>query len=617
MPDLSKEQLKKLDDNIQAMIQGGASNEDIVKYTEDFKKTFGSEKKKEPTASPSFSMLDSAGGTSESDSGESGQPEWKKQFSQAGKSVQAAPPVTPLQIPNQQQGLSAAGTMGQTPVDQTKYNPNLQKYIDLPGGEMGTAFGRGATNLLSSVLKSPAFVMDVAAKALPQNWNQDIYTLSDKNIAGLTDLTNALDEAVSNDQKLQAERYDKSISEYIGAGDYKRASQLIGNSISESLPAMGAIMMGQAGGMSQLQTILGGTAVFGADKMSQLNEENPEMSQDQKLVNATLTGLAEGVFEGTFGSVKVPGMVMKAIEGKAPKQAMKEAESMFKEIYAPAFKKYFGNTFEESLSEGATTFAQNAVDIMTGAAENKKENWFKGVPDAMIVGGAMGTGFATPAALIEVAHTKAERAKAARYEDQRNAIHEDLKNEDVAPETKKVLTDKLKELNEKEADDIKKTDERFDKLLPEEQKQITDLLQRQKPFIDAASDENVNQFTRDMMQKEADALDTEIDKIYETAAQRADNEAQDELKQELSFIKEQEKEFGFLDNFQKERKAQLEEMFKAPEVKESVTVEAPAKEPVAEPQQKESQKVDFDAKFAEIYDTLNKQGKITKKGDCP
>ncbi len=278
--------------------------------------------------------------------------------------------------------------------------------------ELSSSFERGAIKLAQGVLRTPEFLLDATAE---QNWNQtmraagrnDLEITSEK----LGDITGIHNEPAKYVEQALAKRetdfnnvYDKGITDYIGNGEYKKAAGLLANSIAESAPTTVALALtGGGAGM-----VLGGGAVFAAQKKAELDKEMPNMSESDKLGIAAANGLLEGIFE-QFGITKLGG-IAKEILKKEGKYAGKEfIEDIFKETYKPTIGKYFGVIGEESLGEMATQFSQNAVDKYSGYKPDLDLK--QGVIDAGIVG----LGAASGPAIIT---SKAEKSKIEKSNEQ-------------------------------------------------------------------------------------------------------------------------------------------------------------------------------------------------------
>jgi len=273
--------------------------------------------------------------------------------------------------------------------------------------DLGNSILRGSEKLGSALAKTPAFINDLAAIPLNEIANMTAVPLdptgklglepafSSKKLAEGFDLpenkiAQYYDEQAKINQENFNQKYDKGITDYVKNGEYSKAFGLLGNSIAESAPTTIGLAVANAGGVGVVQGILGGGAVFGAQKKGELDEQAPNMDEQSKINIAVANGLFEGIFE-QFGITKLGGITKDAFLKDGKEAAYKLALDGFKDTYRPVVTKYLGTSAEEALSEAATQFAQNAVDKYSGYKPDM--NLSDGVIDAALVGFGAGAGY--------------------------------------------------------------------------------------------------------------------------------------------------------------------------------------------------------------------------------
>ena len=464
-----------------------------------------------------------------------------------GENNPVTEPISPLNIPEQNsedQLRSALTTLETSPVDQQNYNPEIQK-TGLLAGEKTEALLRGTARLGNSIMKTPGFLYDIASSVTNNLINRPL-GISDAPTSAqigesIPDNFNAIkdvDKAIENSQKIVSDKYDKGISEYFSKGEYKKGFDLLSNSIVETAPTTIALMLGNAAGLSTAGSVGAGGAVFGAEKMSELEKNNPNISQEQKLMIASANGLLEGAFE-QFGLTKLGGLAKNVLEKEGVDAAKKVAEEGFKSSYRKVLSRYMGISAEEALSEAATQFAQNAVDKYGGAKPDLDLR--EGVVDAAIIGLGAGASMSSPVTLAEVVKTKKGIKEAARLDEQRASLENDLQSESVTPEAKSAISEKIKDINEQEAVLAKEESDNFNSLTPEGRQQVNELLDKSKKIADAAVDESISDITRDILEKDIDAIDKEIDEVYKSSKAEPAKEdivVEDNPQDEIDYLNE-------------------------------------------------------------------------------
>lgn len=303
------------------------------------------------------------------------------------------------------------------------------------GGELFNSLARGSARLGEALANTPSMIYDIAA--MPFNYvasgqfQEDLQPLPNmtesmrqenaknpmftsekfaKSIGlGENKVAKYYNEDVKARQQQTAQKYDKGITDYFSNGEYKKGFGLIANSVAESAPVTISLLMGNAAGVSTTGSILGGGTVFAADKKAELDKEAPNLDQQTKMNIALSNGLFEGLFE-QFGITKLGGLTKDVLLKSGKEEAKKIAAEGFKDVYTPVLKKYVGVSAEESISEAATQFAQNAVDKYSGYKPDLDLK--EGVVDAAIVGLAAGATTSAPTSLLEVAKNKSANKEA-------------------------------------------------------------------------------------------------------------------------------------------------------------------------------------------------------------
>jgi len=553
MPEFDDNHKKKLDEGIRMMLQNGASQADVETYAKDFNEKYL--KKKEPLASQS--PLLSGGSTSASTSGGSDLSGIDYLSGDTGEKKQFTPgdPIKPLEIPANQTDLlrSATSPLETTPKDITNFDTDIaakQQALN-PKKE---ALARGMVKTGSLILQTPGFIYDIASTITNKVINEPFGIPNAPSAAQISEQTgfdkvspvNQLEAALKRSYDEQRKIYDKDITDYLSKGismgssnDMDKGLSLLTEQIIESLPTSIALAMGMASAPVAAGAV--GATAFGADKKRQLDEEAPDMPEDQKVALAAFSGGMEMAFE-ELGISKLGPVIKKTILDSGKELGKEAAKEVFEKTYGSVMKKYLGIYAEEALSEMANTFAQNALDKYAGVDPEK--NLMDGVFDSGLV--ALGSGGLTtsPAAALEVMVTRKSKEKAKEILAQKEQVMNDLKSPDVSEAVKPELNNKLKDLNEQEAMLASEENKVMGEITPESKSEIQSLNEKAKKIEVAIADETISEGTREAMQKSLDDIDKKIEKTLKDGKKAAEKitlenrAAEQDTQDEISFLED-------------------------------------------------------------------------------
>lgn len=417
--------------------------------------------------------------------------------------------------------LHAITTPGETTAkDISNFSPEIQK-TGLLMGEKKEALARGLAKTGSLLIQTPAFLYDIASTVTNKVINQPLGipdAPTSNELSQQTGITNPavsdLETAIKNSKEVQDKKYDQEIHQYLFGDkkDLKKGANLLADQILESLPTSMALMFGAAS--APITSAATGALAFGADKKRQIDEVAPNLPEDQKVALATFSGGMEMAFE-ELGLTKL-GPMLKGTFAKLGKEATeKQAKEIFTQTYGKVLKRYLGVHAEEVAGEMANQFSQNVLDKYSGI--DPKKNLMDGVFDSGLIATGSSIGMTTPAALADIAVTKSLRKKAHDFQDQKEILSTDLQSKDVTPEAKEAISKKLKDINEQEADLAAEQRTKNETLNPDQKKEVNDLLQQSKKIADAAVDISISDETKEILKKDLDGIDKQIDDVYEEA----------------------------------------------------------------------------------------------------
>lgn len=530
---------KDVDDKILAekMVEKYPEYKDRVVFeTEPLKKKAGS------TPSP----LLSADGTSGSVPGASEQSGLNYLAGDLGGVAQSSTPqpvpqdlplnrVSPIEAPvtilpttmgdsQSQQPLRAATTSLETTAkDQQDFNPNLP--VEKPSA-VGSALTSGVLKAGSLLLQSPTFVYDAIAATtnkiinkplgIPDApmWSQLGNTEDSYYKTMIEELESASQSMNENFQKVG----DTDVFEDLKKGDYKKGAEKAGLMALQSLPTTMAIMAATlmnptaAAGLS--------ASAFAADKKRELDKALPDMPEEEKVGWAALSGGLESAFE-QMGLTKLGPMIAKTVKGASKKVVLEEAKDVVSKTYGKTIKRYLGIKSEEVLSEMSNTVAQNLIAITSG--EDKERKWNDGVMTSGIVAAISAGGIGTPAMVGDLVVTRQAKDQAKKLMEEKSALTKDLQNDNVPDPVKDVISKKIGDINEKEADIAIKEKEQFEALSEDGQKKVVDLSVKAAE-LEQSLNSNIgspSQETQDLIKKELEDVDKQISEIYKGPENKA------------------------------------------------------------------------------------------------
>ncbi len=207
--------------------------------------------------------------------------------------------------------------------------------------------------------------------------------------------------------KQNNERYTEGITEMMKSGNMKGAVGQTIMSVAENAPLMALLVMGNAAGATNVTL-----GFMGADKAADeymRNEEDPDMTELVKIINALGKGMSEIVFEN-MGTMAIVNTVRKGIleAGEATiRDQLIRAYTPYLERKLAVLMKGSSLAAREGAEEMATEFTDNLLDW----ANDKTVDVGANVADAGIVGAVFGSMLASPQIYAELKGGKSEYIK--------------------------------------------------------------------------------------------------------------------------------------------------------------------------------------------------------------
>jgi hypothetical protein len=296
----------------------------------------------------------------------------------------------------------------------------------------------GTADLLASIASAPGFIYEL--KTLPRKMLSEATGLEflDPTPASKA-LTNNPVTRYFNDVATHFEeentRYDQGITDYIRQGNVVDALGLTASSIVKSLPYTASIIAGGAYGIPAKVILPVVATVTGGGKSATLIEEMPEFSDERRILNSLIDGLAEGGFEAV-GSAGI-GRQLKRISGDLTQTlGRKKGNEVLKETIKNTFQdkasRYImlKSANQEGWEEFATTVVQNLNAQLTG--EDPDRELFEGAVDSYIVGAGSGGALSAPTAVqVRNQRKRIEKSKGKVLESLESGQLRDLSDQEI------------------------------------------------------------------------------------------------------------------------------------------------------------------------------------------
>jgi hypothetical protein len=384
-------------------------------------------------------------------------------------------------------------------------------------------------NVTASIYKIPRYIYNVFA--IPQNLAADALNVPELkadydtvskgtyNPLGVLDRVGdySLGKAAEWEQRQRI--YDKSITDQlIGVDgkdrDWARAGLQIYDNIIASVPSIASMYLSggvaNAAKMGSISKTLTTALPFASSQNIAL-EENKNIPDWLKPVNAAANALSEVIFEERFGTKAI----LDGLTEVAKTQGRDIAEKSAKDFVYNYIKKVLSkvqpvtDVVANSTEEMATRMSQNIIAKITG--EDPNRNIMDGVPDAGIVGGAQGAGASAIRKGLDVISNKKSKAKVEELSKKREDLVNDLENSDLPNSVKEQIESKLEDINV-EINDVLDSNRTEIENLPEGAKaEVADLSDRVESIKESLQNENISDTTRALLEEDLKTAEAELD----------------------------------------------------------------------------------------------------------
>lgn len=428
------------------------------------------------------------------------------------------------QVYDQAQGQGATSAIQQQaqnrPVD-TLTDPAIEPYSGI-----GNNIAVGLNKTYEGLLKVPRFIYSAAA--VPQNFladQLDMPGLEAKydNFLQMTNATPVTSPLTMLDQlgdyygeeaegyAAKTQKYDDTITGSLSKGNFKQAGSQILDQIAESAPSIAVMAMtsgaGNTAGLSQTAKTLANALPFMSQRNAELQDDG-SVPEWLKPINAAANGLAEVVFDQSFGTQAAIQGIVNKFQSEGREAAVNAAKELTGSFLNGALKTVAAiKPFAKgAIEEASTQLAQNIVDKYT---IDPDKDLMEGVGDAAIVGSAMTGGLVTAGNIA----LPTQRTQVRELETQQQALLNELGNENLSPESREAVG-KIIEGNQSTIESIaKETQEAIAKLNPAQKKEVSELNDQAVAAEAIVSDPNASEEVKKVAEQQIETISKEIDAI--------------------------------------------------------------------------------------------------------
>lgn len=269
-------------------------------------------------------------------------------------------------------------------------SPTMSKWASsLPGMSPGSKFmnniwnavGSGLLNVAGGVAASVPLAADTLLGKFPvyQQYHDEIANSAYNPVSYFQKASDSLHTMA--DDLSPMKKFETNIQGAISHGNWLQAGEMLAYSLAENLPQYLFAGASVATGNPAAGLALMGTSAAG-NKYQQV-KGNSNMTQEQKIANALLTGFNEAAWEKYFS---IP-LLEDALKNPALKKQIQQG-------FMAGAKKVVGGFLQEGASEVGTQIAGNLIDRASNNrnAQGQLPGLFEGAVDAGLVGGIMGGG---------------------------------------------------------------------------------------------------------------------------------------------------------------------------------------------------------------------------------
>jgi hypothetical protein len=318
-------------------------------------------------------------------------------------------------------------------------------------------------------------------------------------------LTNIAKNLYEKNQILEGGFSQQSGWDKVGQGDYKAAGTQLAKELIQTLPVTLGIGLTMVNPLVGAGFIGGGTA--GAE-LQDMDLNNPNMSEQSKIVNAFTKGGSEYVTEKVFGTLNYLGKIAGV---KSSPAAKKYILGSLKEAFEQTAKKMgiAANIIEETSTEMLNTTVGNYTD------------WATGKTNDLDLSKGMGQTFTTA---LTTALTLSSAGRASKYgvkkiDELRNKA-KDLKTEAENANAKPEIIDALKEAvlntNEEIGNEAQTIKSKYDAMLPEQQLRVDDLVEEKGKTEALLQDPELPEILIESTKKKLEEIQNSIDEEYKS-----------------------------------------------------------------------------------------------------
>jgi hypothetical protein len=546
---LDNSRKSQLDSNIKKMLEGGASNDDVMSYASDFKNKFGVKKKDDsqlvstigseplpigldrfrpqvPTEAPS--VLTEQGKVDYEQ--EIAKPRPKEKPILDFSAIKNSP--KPRDAYYQDPTIAAREEKARLKQLQKNYESGkldrntFTQDLDLVAASGIDMLGRMASTIPSGILDNaiqafgnqPGGLVSMGIDAevlgriaekqlgLPEEYNP----LSPNNA-----LAETFRKKAELNQSLSRKGYSGGITDALKLGEYKDAAKLLAFGFTESLPILLGLAATRGSGMSSAGSLISTGLGTQATTYQDLKTENPEIAKNILFLNATLTGIGEAGSEVTGTNL---------LYNQARKLFVKGQKEQAKEIVTKGIKEYLDYAFQKSFvgsavlgdmsGEVANQIWKNATDKWSGVRPDV--DYLDGVGDAAIISAFTTSTIAAGAKSLAAIVNPKTKDKIDDTSLKISNLQKEADNPDMPDAARTVIVNEIGNLTESINEDLKKDNVQYNNLDDDQKTTVDNLSDKRDEIKSALNNAAVSDETKQVLQKQLNDIDLQIESILST-----------------------------------------------------------------------------------------------------
>ena len=316
-------------------------------------------------------------------------------------------------------------------------------------------------------------------------------------------------------QSLARKGYNGGITDALKLGEYKDAAKLLTLGFTESLPILLGLAATRGAGLSSTGSLIATGLGTQATTYQDLKAENPNIANNILFLNATLTGIGEAGSEVTGTNL---------LYNQARKLFVNGQKEQAKEIVTKGIKEYLDYAFQKSFigsavlgdvsGEVSNQIWKNATDKWSGVRPDV--DYLDGVGDAALISAFTTSALAAGAKSLAAIVNPKTKDKVDESSLKISNLQKEADDPDMPPAARTVIVNQIGDLTESINEDLKKDNVQYNNLDDDQKRAVDDLSDKRDEIKLALNTATVSDETKQVLQKQLDDIDSQIESILPT-----------------------------------------------------------------------------------------------------